>query len=305
MKRLGLFIVLAILFIFTVSCVSKEVPVTETYYETQYKTESYTETVDAVVDTKEGETYIKPTTMWSAGFLSEKVGFNYYGFEPSTTQHSKSQIKVTFSGILGIQDLKGGILAYDLTGLHQIPAPPTQETWSKGAPEIKAWFDNLLNPELTIDPKHKLPIVETQAQGVIDRELLTIDDDIQYIRGTIQIDSDPACRNWDTGQLTHVGEALGLNAQPSHFEVSSTGYVRAGDGGGTTYIVFDTTGLTEFAILDTWYMYPISAFQLLWTDEVIEKKTVTKEKQIPYQVEKQRTVMQTKKVPFWEVVFGR
>ena len=42
----------------------------------------------------------------------------------------------------------------------------------------------------------------------------------------------------------------------------------------------------------------IERVQLIWFDEV------TKERQVPYQVEKQRTVIQTEKVPFWEVLFG-
>lgn len=298
MKKLILLLAVVIPLVSAVSCVSKELPVTETYYETQYKTENYTETVDTVVSTKEGEAYLTPTTVWAAGFPLEKVGFNYYGFEISASQHSKNYIKVTFLGNLSVQDVKSGIIAYELTSMHQIPAPPAQDVWSKNAPEIKTWFSNF------IDSKHKLPVIETQAKNRNNAELLfTIDEDIQYIQDTIQIDSDPAVRNWDTGQLTQVGEALGLDVQPSHFEVSSVGYVRAGHGNETTYIIFDVTGLKEFAILDDWLMYPISAFQLLWTDEVMGTKTVTKERQAPYQVEKQRTVMQTKKVPFWELFF--
>jgi len=41
------------------------------------------------------------------------------------------------------------------------------------------------------------------------------------------------------------------------------------------------------------------------SDEVIEEKTVTKERQVPYQAEKQRTVIQTREVPVWGVIFGK
>jgi hypothetical protein len=43
----------------------------------------------------------------------------------------------------------------------------------------------------------------------------------------------------------------------------------------------------------------VEKLQLIWSEEV------TKERQVPYEhVQKQRTVMQTQKVPFWEVIFG-
>lgn len=74
-------------------------------------------------------------------------------------------------------------------------------------------------------------------------------------------------------------------------------------------ISFDATGIKEFAIFaNTWNVYAISSVHLIWSDDIIEKKAVTKERQVPYkvpvQIEKQRTVMQTKKVPLWEVIFG-
>jgi hypothetical protein len=73
-------------------------------------------------------------------------------------------------------------------------------------------------------------------------------------------------------------------------------------------ISFDTKGVKEFAILaNTWNVHAIISVKLVWSDDIIEKRTVTKERQVPYevpvQVEKQRTVMQTKKVPFWEAIF--
>jgi hypothetical protein len=43
----------------------------------------------------------------------------------------------------------------------------------------------------------------------------------------------------------------------------------------------------------------IEKVQLIWSEEV------TKERQVPYQVEKQRTVMTTEKVPFWGAIFGK
>ncbi len=78
-------------------------------------------------------------------------------------------------------------------------------------------------------------------------------------------------------------------------------------------ITFDSSKVKEFAIITrtkasynpalcTGELPPafrstieVSNVQLLWTNEI----------QTPYEVEKQRTVMQTKKVPFWEATFSK
>jgi hypothetical protein len=75
-------------------------------------------------------------------------------------------------------------------------------------------------------------------------------------------------------------------------------------------ISFDAYGIREFAIIaNTWNSNAISSVKLVWTDNITEKRTVTKEEQVPYQtlvqVEKQRTVMQTKQVPFWEAILSK
>jgi hypothetical protein len=75
-------------------------------------------------------------------------------------------------------------------------------------------------------------------------------------------------------------------------------------------IVFDANGVMEFGILaTTWNYYSITSVRLNWTDETIGKKTVTGERQVPYQVpyqvEKQRTVYKTETVPFWDAILGR
>jgi hypothetical protein len=87
------------------------------------------------------------------------------------------------------------------------------------------------------------------------------------------------------------------------------GEVRTGVGM-DDYIVFDADGIREFGIFaTTWHAYSISSVRLTWVDEVIGKTTVTRERQVPYQVpyqvEKQRTVTKIQKVPVWEVILGR
>jgi len=87
------------------------------------------------------------------------------------------------------------------------------------------------------------------------------------------------------------------------------GEVRTGIGM-DDYIIFDADGIREFGILaTTWHAYSIRSVQLVWVDEMMGKKTITSEKQVPYQVpyqvEKQRTVYKVEKMPFWEAILGR
>ena len=80
--------------------------------------------------------------------------------------------------------------------------------------------------------------------------------------------------------------------------------------GAANQIVFDANNVREFGIFaTTWDAYAIRSVQLIWTDEVTEPKTVTGERQVayqvPYQVEKQRTVYKTETVPFWYAIISK
>jgi hypothetical protein len=249
MKKLIPLFVLAICFISIVSCISKEMPVTETYYETEYKTEykteTYTETEDVVVHTSEDQTYLTPVSTWQTNLYFKAGGSGtgityYYGYEIDT-EHTTSQVKILVSSAAG-----GYIGVYNLTGVGQIPAKQSYGAGilkAGGEPSLypgeQEWLDNL-NTILT-DPKR---ILFFQSMS-----------------------------------------ALSGNE-----------------------IIFDSKGIKEFAIFaNSWNQRAIQSVKLAWSDDTIEKRTATKERQVPYempyQVEKQRTVMQTKQVPFWEAIF--
>jgi hypothetical protein len=251
MKKLSLLVTPSIIIclVFTVSCISREVPVTETYYETEYKTEykteTYTETEDVVVNTSEGKMYLTAITNWHANIYFTTAGSGaggtyYYGYEIDTSKHTRSQVKVIASSATPVY-----IGVYDLTGVGQVPPMPTTlANWRENdpktgglwmTPEEQTWLDNL-------------NAIMTNPERVL------------------------------------------------------------GSSGPGDEISFDAKGIKEFAILaNTWNVHPISSVQLVWSNDITEEQTVTKEKQVPYevpvQVEKQRTVMQTKKVPFWEAIF--
>ncbi|MCX6005595.1 MAG: hypothetical protein NT082_07990 [Chloroflexi bacterium] len=73
---------------------------------------------------------------------------------------------------------------------------------------------------------------------------------------------------------------------------------------------FDLKGAGEIAILISGPTIPQNArftTSIAWTDNRTEYRTVTAEHQVPshkeLQVEKQRTVLESKQVPFWDILF--
>jgi hypothetical protein len=253
MNNCGLLVSVAVMvsIFFTASCVTRGVPVTETYYETEYeteyKTETYTETEDVVVSTSEGETFLSPTSEWQAGIYLQASGSGvsmtyYYGYGIGGNEHTRSEVKIKISSA----GTKGYMGAWDLTGVGQIPPIPLHlgGRISTASGELslygdeQAWFDNL-NAILT-DSKRTL-----------------IFEPLDVSRGS---------------------------------EVS-----------------FDADGIKTFAILNnSLNKRAVQSVKLVWSDDVIEQRTVTKERQVPYQVpvqmEKQRTVTVIKKVPIWEAM---
>jgi hypothetical protein len=74
-------------------------------------------------------------------------------------------------------------------------------------------------------------------------------------------------------------------------------------------ITFDARGVWEFAILVNSYLdHSIYHVELYWVDETAKDDVVTKQRQVPqevpYKVQKQRTVTEVRKVPFWEALFS-
>ena len=248
MRKLGMIfsiLVMAWLLLAT-SCVTRQVPVVETYseteYKTEYKTETYTETVDAVIDSRQGRTFLNPKVKWYTDIIfpgfEGSGGSYYYGYQIEPSAHSKNQVEIHISQ--GAQQQNGLVRVYDLTGIGQLPPRPT--------PYKLAW---LLTEEV----------------------------------------------NWINGINGMLNSARVL------------GELRTGAGMGDS-IVFDANGVMEFGILaTTWNYYSITSVRLNWTDETMGKKTVTGERQVPYQVpyqvEKQRTVYKTETVPFWDVILER
>ena len=239
------------LFFFNASCITLEVPVTETYYETgsriDYKTETHTELEEVVIRTVDGEQQIFSAGGWFSSVLHISGGEDdktyYYPYVTDTSEHTRSKITINVS-----RGTRGYIGVYNATGIGQIGAPPTPAyglMWQSAIALRDAWVDNI------------------------------------------------------NSTLMNSSRLLGS------YQKSSVGGV---DDTTSNQIIFNVDGINEFAIItNTHPDQPILNVKLSWSDDITQKKEVTKEVQVPYeinvQVQKQRTVMHTQKVPFWEAIF--
>lgn len=241
MKKSGILflVVTVILLMLATSCVTRQVPVVETYYETEYKTEyrtePYTETVNTVISSKQGTSYLNPAIKWYTDLLISgfegQGGTHYYDYVIESA-HSKNQVQINLSQ--NTQSENGVVKVYDLSRTGPIPPRPTPYKQFFYTPSEITWIENL--------------------NSVVDTAPL-------------------------------LGQAVFGPGAPAQ-------------------IIFDANAITEFGIFaTTWDAYSIRSVKLIWTDEVTGQKTVTGERQVPYQVpvqvEKQRTVYKTEKVPFW------
>lgn len=269
MRIIVLIFLIVISLVFIVSCVSKEIPVTETYYEngyrTEYKTETYTATEDVVVKTTEGSSLLSAKSEWQTTWVyliqSGAYSMRYYGYDISTQNHSRSQVQISFR--IDPQLNKGAIEVIDLTDACSDENIPNA-SWVFGK-------------ELT---QGNTPVF-IPAEGC------------QFLAPhSIGRGGDP--KTW-------VMNFNALANEPTRL----IRYVSI-DSSKDDKISFDAKGVKEFAIFASVepQLTPPNV-KLTWSDDVIEKKTVTKERQVPYQVpiqvEKQRVITKTEKVPIWEV----
>ncbi len=277
MGKAGLFIgmVVVISLIFTVSCVSKEVPVTETYYETEYRTEyrteSYTATEDVVVKTVEGSELLNTTVQWRSSWVYLFGGEGdltcYYGYDLSSKEHSRSEIQISLNLQPRLQ--KGIIYFVDLT-------------------------------DACYDQSIRYPEILFGWQYSISHKGCQLDQPTWKCApmGSCMLDAREYVRQWIDAFNSLAGNSARILVELSVDTATESD------------ITLDAKGIKEFAVIvSTTPEVKPQMVKLSWSDDIVEKQSVTKERQTPYdipvQVEKQRTVMQVKKVPFWEAIFNK
>ncbi len=308
MKKLSLLLAMVMVtsLVFTVSCVSKEVPVTETYYETQYG---------------EGVTDLTPQVEWHANLYGDSTTMDaavkecrsftplisYYGYEMSTDLRSASHVKVLYS-YTGFERLFSNSYLYvhDLTGIGQIVLPtnfefgsPKPEKYQK----TRSWKGAMVHREL--DDYNYIPTPQEQEWlenyhsivGTSDLQWACPPEKARCLLASFSFWSNTQDMCYvDPGYTPHSGGLTDLG-------VAVLGLVYKYN----CSITFDTSKVKEFAIV-TRTMPASNIFCTAPPDYAfstsMEISSVQLIRQVPYQVEKQRVVMQTKKVPFWEAIFG-
>lgn len=326
MKKLGLVFVMVTSFVFTVSCVNKDMPVTETYYETEYRTETYTDIVN-------GEDELIPENHWYCENLviseqstaSENSSLPSLGKSTTSIDFSKIMQSLTFTGTRSFAEV--WYLGYKLP--QHSSSKVVIQTWEKEIREAET--PTLFAPPLSPYNDGKNEMVSAYdvtsighiAKPPFDKPLYVVYYDVHYPweKSAPRLNVYPYEEQQFNEWLNRVNVQLKTSHLDTQFDCSKreniAGYIgRCLETPKETY-EFDTTGVENLAIIiagreyrgkgedftsilrepllgDPW---PIKSIRLIWADEI------PKQHQVPYQVEKQRTVMQTQKAPFWEAIF--
>ncbi len=138
--------------VFSISCVTREYEVTESYAETMYRTETNIEIIN------ETQEYLTPdwkryAPIYFKGLEWAKSGAqsSFYGYKIDPPDGSKNKINLILSN--DTQSSLWGILVVDLTGIGPISGPPSQSGLEKTkviegelkyqpGPAEQQWLDN-------------------------------------------------------------------------------------------------------------------------------------------------------------------
>ena len=253
---------------FTSGCIEKEISVQETYIDTEYRTEYNLENklvIEREVEPESGEESLEPVKSWNHATIFWEV------VEQSpTTIYYQSIDNVWYYGF-DIPEHKTSKIFID------IHTPENMD-----GPIVAALnFNNLAH----IESCHA-PIPEISA----------------LIGGTSSLDYNEEYNEWYetfTDVIDHARQINDISTDSGNSKVKNC-------------YEYDVTGINRFVVLCVNAEYawsPVMKTTLCWEDEKVTETEVMKEVEVPYQVpyevEKQRTVTKVEKVPFWESWFNK
>lgn len=280
MGRWSLFLtaIIVISFVFTISCVNKEIPATETYYETESKTESYTDNVS-------GEDELVLKAHWYCENLvmgtqdTSYSGVWYLGY--LLPKHTSSKVVIqtwernasqNTSGLLSSQqnnDKNEMVTVYDVTTTGYMTEPPFDipiytiyhYVYSGGMPDFKS--------------RNVSAFEEQEFNKWLDQFNTSLSESNLGTQFSYGLSSTQGYEFDTTGAIAVAVIIAGREGRIHQDLSQNSGY------GFIPQTSFDT---------------PIKSIKSVWSDNI------TKQREVSYQVEKQRTIMQTKQVPFWEAI---
>jgi hypothetical protein len=264
------------------SCISKEYPVTGTYTETAYRTESVTETytenettVDSITDSYE----LQPFYTWYSQNISfnGQTNFRYLAYEiPQSPPYDNLRLKVSIWKQLQYESASVRIL--DMTKGGQLTTPAPAIYGDTGEGQVKwTW--------ITASTTGTTPIPSSSASENASEEVSGF---VMGGASTTWLDM----ANIQINQAKFLGGRTNIWSRPENPQIFDL------DAGKAQKI-----GVIICGPQNQWNSRV--TLEGLFTRDTVSYKTVTRErqmsKQVPYEVQKQKTTYQARQVPFWEI----
>lgn len=249
--------------IVTLSCVTKEFPITETYYETEYQQELYTTT----------EPYEHKISHQEDNLLSNSYGGETYILLNRVSDRSINWAIVTASNQYPVVR---SLAIQSLGKNHRISASLSDNNPKK---LLSAAMLNSRSQEgikLGFKPKALPP---GYAEMISNCQ-----------RAYPFLNSDQCAEAVIGGAASQFG-----------FTGLGKGVVNASS---ADFLFDDLFNISGWALVDILSDSSYSVYYV-WDEVQMETKEVTKYRNVPVQVQKQRTVIKTKEVPFWEAFFAQ
>jgi hypothetical protein len=261
-------LLLTILICLISGCIDKEVSLQESYIDTEYRTEYNLEkklVTEQQVEPVSGKEYIEPIKSWNHDNIFWQV-----------TQRSTSVLyyntidNVWYYGF-NIPDHKSSKVIIDIHTPANMSGPKVMVFDFTNMDHIEACQSSI--PKISFNPGKESSLDFDGQYKIWYEKLMNIIDNAE--------------------EIPDISKTLNTNEVQSQYK-------------------YDVTGTKSIAIICVNAQYawsPIIKTTLYWEDEKITETEVMKEVevpyQIPYEVEKQRTVTKVVKVPFWESLFNK
>jgi len=273
--------------VLTTSCVTREYEVTETYYETEMRQEAYTVTEEYEIRTSHTTSLYKDKML--IGYY-RLTGFLFHLGEDEVTC---SVIQPVYSP--GLRALTEAVLQKGMS-----PAGSVVWYWVK----TPLFWNTLKLPDVTFT--HDEVVCKYILEYLERNNLNKKKENLSYTDGhaghmiTVHVGD---------GQSSVVSMYRVLECSRNVFKGEHICPVKSISGEDAEFSLAEMFEVGNYAIVAIGYprhgTFHTVSIDRVWDDIKVETRQVTKYRDVPVQVEKQRTVTETKQVPFWEPVLEK
>ncbi|MCX5996170.1 MAG: hypothetical protein NTV42_00845 [Chloroflexi bacterium] len=282
MRNINLLLLILPLLAVFASCMSRQYPVTSTYQETAYRTENISETYtenETAVETLSGQYELTPFYSWYSQNIafSGKTNVWYLAYNiPESPPYDNIRLIISIWKQLQYEPATISVLDVTKGGHLSAPAPATAGDTDKG--QVKwTW-------------------ITSTSSGTAS----TFSSGSSTDSGTSVITGGTSDSWLDTAN-TQINQALFLGGRNYLWSKQADPQIIELNAGRAQKI-----GVIISGPQDSWNSRITVA--ATWSSSTTSYQPVTKErkieKQVPYTVQKQKTIYETRQVPFWEVLFS-